>query len=235
MDNDDTPRPLRQQPDDAVTPGSGQARPKLVIDFVGGAVGYRLRQGGGLGHALARAAGFKRGNIPTVVDATAGLGRDAFLLATLGAQVTLFERSPQVHALLEEALARARAARPELAAIVQRMTLIKGDARDLLPHFRADVVLVDPMHPLRRSTALVKQEMRLLRELAGTDPDAARLTQAALCHARKRVVLKWPRHADALPGLPKPSHQILSSTVRYDVFMMPSSDTERSFVANVLS
>ena len=214
------------RPVDVVTPAAGHARPKLVIDFVGGTVGYRLRQGGGLGHALARAAGFKRGNIPTVIDATAGLGRDAFLLASLGAQVTLFERSPQVHALLEDALARARAARPEVAAIVRRMTLIPGDARALLPQFQADVVLVDPMHPPRRSTALVKQEMRLLRELAGTDPDADKLMQAALCHARKRVVLKWPRHAEALPGLLKPSHQILSNTVRYDVFMAPSSDPQ---------
>ncbi|MFN3656715.1 MAG: class I SAM-dependent methyltransferase [Pseudolabrys sp.] len=189
-----------------------------AIDFVGGAMGYRMRHGGARGSALARAVGIGRGHAPTVIDATAGLGRDAFLLASLGAEVTLIERSPQVHALLEEGLARAAEAGPEFAAIVARMRLVHGDARTLLPTMAADVILVDPMHPERKS-ALVKKEMRLLRTLVGPDPDALELMQAALAVARNRVVLKWPRHAPPLAGLPKPSHQILGKTVRYDVFM----------------
>ena len=61
----------------------------LVIDFVGGAVGHRSRAGGGRGQALPKAAGFTKGQTPTVIDATAGLGRDAFLLASLGGHVTV--------------------------------------------------------------------------------------------------------------------------------------------------
>ncbi len=100
------------------------------------------------------------------------------------------------------------------------MTLIHGDARDLLPGLRADVVIVDPMHPPRTNTAIVKKEMRLLRELVGTDPDALELMQAALAADCKRVVLKWPLRAPALEGLRKPSHVIAGKTVRYDVFMI---------------
>lgn len=192
----------------------------LICDFTGGAVGHRLRFGGGRGQALPKAAGFTKGHTPTVVDATAGLGRDAFLLASLGAQVTLLERSPEVHALLQDALARAEAAGGKFAEIVSRMTLVHGDAREILPTLTPEVVLVDPMHPPRKNTALVKKEMRLLRELVGEDPDALDLMRAALASATRRVVLKWPLRADPLPGLRAPSHQILGQSTRYDVFMI---------------
>lgn len=190
-----------------------------IFDLVGGAVGYRFRSGMFRKHALVRAAGIKGGENPTVVDATAGLGRDAFLLASIGAHVTLLERSPDVHELLRDSMAKASAAGPELAAVVGRMKLIFGDARKLLAELEADVVLVDPMHPVRKNTALVKKEMRLLKEVVGADSDASELMQAALAARCKRVVLKWPLRAPSLQGLRKPSHTITGRTVRYDVFM----------------
>ncbi|MEA2864923.1 MAG: rRNA (guanine1516-N2)-methyltransferase [Bradyrhizobium sp.] len=195
---------------------------ELVVDFVGGAVGHRFRSGA-RDHALLKATAVSKGHHPNVIDATAGLGRDSFLLASLGANVTLLERSAEVHALLERGLATARAAGPELAEIVSRMTLIHGDARDILPRLHADAVMVDPMHPARKKTALVKKEMRLLRQLVGTDPDVLDLMQAALACNCKRVVLKWPLRADPIPELRKPSYQILGKTVRYDVFAMASA------------
>jgi 16S rRNA (guanine1516-N2)-methyltransferase len=195
---------------------------ELVVDFVGGAVGHRFRSGA-RDHALLRATGVSKGHHPSVIDATAGLGRDSFLLASLGANVTLLERSADVHALLARGLETARAAGPELAEIVSRMTLIHGDARDILPRLQADAVMVDPMHPARRKTALVKKEMRLLRQLVGTDPDVLDLMQAALACNCKRVVLKWPLRADPIPELRKPSYQILGKTVRYDVFAVASA------------
>jgi 16S rRNA (guanine1516-N2)-methyltransferase len=196
---------------------------ELVVDFVGGAVGHRFRSGGGRDHALLKATGVSKGHHPTVIDATAGLGRDSFLLATLGAKVTLLERSAEVHDLLLRGLETARATAPELAEIVGRMTLIHGDAREILPGLQADVVMVDPMHPPRRKTALVKKEMRLLRLLVGTDPDVSELMQAALASSCRRVVLKWPLRADPIAGLRRPSYQIMGKTVRYDVFA-PSAD-----------
>jgi 16S rRNA (guanine1516-N2)-methyltransferase len=191
----------------------------LTLDFVGGALGHRLKFGGGRGQALPRAAGFTNGKTPSIVDATAGLGRDGFLLASLGASVTLVERSPEVYALLRDALERTRAAGPDFAEIVGRMTLVHGDAKDILPTLNPEVVLVDPMHPPRKNSALVKKEMRVLRNLVGADPDALDLMRVALACAQKRVVLKWPLRADPLPGLRPPSHQIVGKTTRYDVFM----------------
>ena len=193
---------------------------RLKVDFIGGAVGHRRRFGGGRGQALPKALGFRPGVTPNIVDATAGLGRDAFLLASLGATVTLIERNKEIQTLLEAAMDAAATESPELAAIIARMTLLKGDAREILPGLRPETVLIDPMHPPRGKTALVKNEMRLLRELVGTDPDCAELMRVALEITSKRIVLKWPRRADPIAGLRPPSHQIVGKSTRYDVFMM---------------
>ena len=108
----------------------------LRCDFVGGAVQHRLRFGGGRGQDLPKAAGFKPGINPHIIDATAGLGRDAFLLASLGATVTMIERSADMHALLLDGMARALDAGGVTAEIISRMTLIHGDAIQLLPDYR---------------------------------------------------------------------------------------------------
>lgn len=197
-------------------PVIGTPSQELVIDFVEGRIGHRNRSGGGRGEHLPRAAGFTKGNTPTVIDATAGLGRDAFLLASLGAHVTLIERSPEVHKLLEQGLATAQ---PQFPDVIARMTLLHGDAKHLLANLTADVVIADPMHPVRKKSSLVKKEMRVLRQLVGDDPDSLELMRVALATARKRVVLKWPLHGIPLEGLPAPSHQIIGKTTRYDVFM----------------
>ncbi len=191
----------------------------LICDFVGGAVGHRLRFGGGRGQALPKAAGFTKGQTPSVVDATAGLGRDAFLLASLGAEVVLIERCAEVHAVLADGLKRAAAAGTPYSEIVERMTLVHGKSHDELRHYNPDVVLVDPMHPPRGNSALVKKEMRQLRALVGADPDALELMEVALATAQKRVVLKWPLRAAPMPGLRPCSHQIVGKSTRYDVFM----------------
>lgn len=192
----------------------------LIVDFVGGAVGHRFRSGGGRGQALPKAIGMKGGKSPSVVDATAGLGRDAFLLASLGSEVTLIERSPEMHGLLADGMNRALQAGGEIAEVINRMTLLQGDAKDLLPTMSPDAVLVDPMHPARRKSALVKSEMRQIREIVGTDDDALDLMKVALASARKRVVLKWPLRADPMSDIPAPSHQITGKSTRYDVFMI---------------
>jgi len=164
--------------------------------------------------------GMRGGKTPKVVDATAGLGRDAFLLASLGAEVTLIERSLEMFNLLNDGISRARDAGGDVAEVIARMTLIHGDAKDLLPDLSPEVVLVDPMHPPRKKSALVKNEMRQIREVVGTDEDSLELMQVALSTASNRVVLKWPLRADPMDGIGPCSHQILGKSTRYDVFMI---------------
>lgn len=202
--------------------GSNPAGP-VYADFAMGAVAHRRRFGGGRNQPLARAVGLKRGAAPSVVDATAGLGRDAFVLACLGCVVRLVERSPLIAALLRDGLERA-ARIPDLGPLVAgRLSLVMADGRDYLRKLtdeqRPDVVYLDPMYPLRRKAALAGKEMRLLRCLAGDDTDAPELLAAALANARRRVVVKRPRRAPSLVG-PRPSFQIATINTRFDVYSL---------------
>lgn len=193
----------------------------VYAEFVTGQAGHRRRFGGGRGQPLARAVGLKGGATPRVLDATAGLGRDGFVLACLGCTVTLVERSPVVAALLRDGLERAKAD-PGIGALVrERLHLEMADAAAYLQNpggERPDVVFLDPMYPHRDKSALVKKDMRLLRAVVGDDQDAPRLLAAALARARQRVVVKRPRPAAPLEG-PPPTMAIQGENTRYDVYV----------------
>lgn len=187
----------------------------VYVDFVGGALGYRRRYGGGRKQPLAKAIGLKDGT--TVLDATAGLGRDAFILAHLGCHVQMIERSPVVAALLYNGLQRAQQDAKIGALIEERLQLIHHDAQNWLLQLSEppDVIYLDPMYPHRKKSALVKKEMRLFRAVVGDDLDAPALLKAALVCARRRVVVKRPKWA---PSLDEPSFCIESEKTRFDVY-----------------
>jgi len=189
------------------------------VDFVEGAVAHRRLFGGGSGQMIAKAVGVQSGVRPQVLDATAGLGRDAFVLASLGCNMTLIERQPLIAALLEDGLARARQS-AEVAPIVAQMRLLQGNAIELLEAWTdapPQVIYLDPMFPHRDKSALVKKEMRLFRPLVGDDLDAPALLAAALTLASHRVVVKRPRKAPCIEG-GKPSYVLEGKSSRYDIY-----------------
>lgn len=200
--------------------GPGDVGP-VYADFVGG-----LRRYGRPGKAvrrqpLARAVGADRGGV-AVVDATAGLGRDAFQLAALGCRVTAVERSAVVAALLQDGLRRARQVPLYEDTVAERLRVVAGDAREVLAGLnegeRPGVVYLDPMYPVDpRASALVKKEMRVLRRLVGDDEDAGGLLEVALVTAQRRVVVKRMLHAPALG--PEPSLSYKGKIARYDVYL----------------
>lgn len=194
----------------------------VYVDMVEGKAGYRLRSQEGRKQPLGRAIGLKPGYHPRVIDGTAGLGRDGLILATLGCQVTMIERSPIVAALLHDGLDRA-SHDPSVGPIVrERIRLVQADTASYLTQLtgdqRPDVVYLDPMYPHRNKTALVKKEMRAFRAIVGEDPDAGAMLQAALQCALRRVAVKRPKGAEALPG-PKPSATVESPNTRYDIYL----------------
>lgn len=211
--------------DDGVSVRSGGPKAMLVrCDFVYGALAHRRRFGGGRGQAIARAIGIKGGRTLAVADLTAGLGRDGFVLATLGARVWMMERHPVVAALLADGLARAALAAqddPALQAILARLTQVTGDGRGWLRQLavseRPDVIYLDPMFPERSKSARVKKEMVVLQELVGADDDADQLLSEALTCARYRVVVKRPRLAPVL-GTVRPGYSLEGKSTRYDIY-----------------
>lgn len=204
-----------------------QGKSRIQVDFVSGANHHRRLHGGGRGQLLAKAIGLKSGNkIPFVLDATAGLGRDAFVLATLGCPVHLYERSGVVHQLLQDGLLRARATDDRaISDIVFRMQLDNDNAISVLsrlpPEKCPDVIYLDPMFPDRRKTAAVKKDMAVFHALLEGDGDADALLEIALEKAVCRVVVKRPRHAPCLAGK-KPSITMEGESTRFDIYALRS-------------
>ena len=202
---------------------TGRKRPGPVkADFTGGAVAHRRQFGGGTGQLIAKACGIKAGIRPSILDATAGLGRDAFVLASLGCRVHMLERSPVVHALLAAGLEQAHGD-AELDEILQRMSLEQADGRRWLEQCPADqapdLVYLDPMFPHTDKKALVKKEMLAFRELVGYDSDDRELLAAALKVARYRVVVKRARKAPTIEG-PAPTYTVDGKSSRYDIYAL---------------
>ena len=196
-----------------------QAPGPVRVDFVEGQAAHRRQFGGGNGQMIAKAVGIAQGVRPVVLDATAGLGKDAFVLASLGCHMTLIERQPLVAALLEDGLARARADE-QVGPIVARMRLLTGNAIECMRAWEGEppqVIYLDPMFPHRDKSALVKKEMRVFRPLVGDDLDAPALLEAALALATHRVVVKRPRKAPIIDG-PNPSHGLEGKSSRYDIY-----------------
>ena len=198
----------------------------ICVDFSTGKSRHRRNYGGGKNQALGKAVGLnKKANI-TVVDATAGLGKDAFVLACLGCHVTMLERSPIVAALLEDGLARAQSDE-EICSIISQLKLFNVDSTDYLnssllisdQEKLPDVIYLDPMYPERKKTAKVKKEMQVLQQMLGSSPEINDLLLVALKVAKNRVVVKRPKGATSLSNI-APTHCIESKKTRYDIYMI---------------
>lgn len=200
----------------------------VCIDFLEGKTRHRRLYGGGKGQDLAKAIGIKKIPNANVIDATAGLGRDAFVLASIGCHVTLLERNPVIYSLLENALERVENSDDQqVKDICSRMLLINENASEYFLAQKeadyADVIYLDPMFPLRKKTAKVKKEMSYFHDIVGEDQDSDSLLKLAINSAHKRIVVKRPRLAEVLAGL-KAQFSITGKSTRYDVYLPNKSD-----------
>ena len=190
----------------------------LAAGFDSGTLGYRLER---VQHEmLVRAMGGAGDADKPVVDATAGLGRDAALLAMAGYPVTMLERQPLIHAMLEDALGRLG---HQNAPLLQQLRLLQAESAAYLASHPNSChgVYLDPMFPERNKSAAVKKNLRWLQTLAEQPLDQSEeeiLLNAALTAATKKVVVKRPLRAPCLAGR-KPGHALTGKAVRFDVYV----------------
>ncbi len=185
----------------------------LSVTFSDGKQGYRLTPERVRHERLIKALGKPREQTRTVLDATAGLGRDAALIAMAGFPVLLAERSPILHAMLADGLRRAPT---ELAAVMQLLPCAGADAHSMPP---LHAVYLDPMFPSREKSAAVKKDLQWLQQLAAY-PDhheEVMLLEWALGLDPQRVVVKRPGKAEPLAKR-RPHHQIAGKAIRFDVY-----------------
>ena len=128
-----------------------------------------------------------------------------------------------MHALLADGIERA-SQDDVLLPLAERIELMAGDAARAIPTLAEApmVVLIDPMFPDRKSSAMVRKEMRLVRRVVGDDDDAPALLDVALCHATDRVVVRRPRGAHPLPHDRSPDLTVGGRRTRFDVYLTRS-------------
>lgn len=180
--------------------------------------GLRRRLLAGRRQLLGRAVGLHQRSGLRILDATAGLGRDAMLLASLGAEVDACERHDQVY----ERLCATAARLPARAR--GRLRLHHADSLQLMTGQQWDVVYLDPMYTPTGKAALPQAAAQQLRALVGADDDADALLAPARAAAQRRVVVKRALRAPVLAAT-SPMEQLRGNSVRFDIYAPATRDT----------
>ncbi|HKY69778.1 MAG TPA: class I SAM-dependent methyltransferase [Gammaproteobacteria bacterium] len=199
----------------------------LIVDFTKGRLGYRCHPKRAHHEPLAKAIGLKPNYYPTIIDTTAGLGQDAFILASLGCAVFCLEREHKVATVLKNAISHAQL-NETLAPIAKRIHCIEGDSIDYLANLKPleypDVIYCDPMFEPRSKSAKVKKGMQWLQATVPFTRDAKTLGMLALEIAKDRVIIKRHRKAPNLLGTP--TFSIEGRQCRFDIYQIPPHKEE---------
>ena len=187
------------------------------IDFLSNEITRRKNQLG-LNQEITKAIGIKKDYKPAVLDTTAGLGRDSFMLASLGCNITMLERNPVIFLLLQNGLNIAKG-NEEIRTIIEKMTLVNANSIDFLKNDleNFDVIYIDPMFPKSKKSRLVKKDMQIFREIVGDDLDSSELLKLALKQKVKRIVVKRMINSENIANI-KPNFEIKGKTTRFDVY-----------------
>lgn len=213
--------------DDEVLFWQDEAKQKLNVDFASPKQLWRFSKLNKAQEPLLRAFKWKNGEMQSLWDLTAGLGRDGGLLAYSGFNVMLFERNPTLQILLSESI---HALKNELPEMAERIALNRVNSIEYLAMALADSSIhlpnncyLDPMYPHRKKSALVKLDLRMVRDLVGDDPDSTELLKLAIELLKtgrdlERVVVKRPAKSEYLGDL-KPNYSVDAPNTRMDVYI----------------
>mgnify|MGYP002606828410 FL=1 len=154
------------------------------------------------------------------IDATAGMGEDAFLLAAQGYEVTLYEQNPVVAALLKDAIRRAKK-NQILKDIAGRMKVVEADSVESMSKLLdpVDVIYLDPMFPARQKSSLINKKLQLIQKLEPPCSEETDLFDAALKVGPSRIIVKRPLKSEYLAGR-EPSYTLKGKAIRYDCYVL---------------
>ena len=154
------------------------------------------------------------------IDATAGMGEDAFLLAAQGYEVTLYEQNPVVAALLKDAIRRAKK-NQILKDIAGRMKVVEADSVECMSKLLdpVDVIYLDPMFPARQKSSLINKKLQLIQKLEPPCSEETDLFDAALKVGPSRIIVKRPLKSEYLAGR-EPSYTLKGKAIRYDCYVL---------------
>lgn len=155
---------------------------------------------------------------PRAIDATAGMGEDAFIIAANGYDVTLHEQNPVIALLLKDAIRRAKR-QPALKDIVSRMHVVEGDSVEILSKRLdpVDLIYLDPMFPGRQKSGLIGKKLQLIQKMESPCSEESELFDAAISAGPSKIVVKRPLKAPFLAEK-KPNYSLEGKAIRYDCY-----------------
>ena len=192
----------------------------LFIDFNNGEMLNRINPKAKKCTVIKAVEGRSKENLK-ILDATAGLGRDTFTLASRGHSVIAIEKDIYIFLLLNNALELAKKS-SNLKNIADRITLINQDSNKYIQTTdeKFDCIYIDPMFPPRKKSAKVKQSMQILHEIAYNDETSNNqiLDNIIKSKKTKKAVVKRPINSTFLADK-KPSSQIKGKINRFDIYV----------------
>lgn len=192
-------------------------------DFANPSLIHRIKYGGGGRQAIAKAIHSKNKKNLNIIDATAGLGTDTLVLASLNCQVYAIERNIKIADLLKKRLLAAKH-HVFLASFIKNITIITGDSRSIIPkiiqhnQFIPDVIYLDPMFPTKKKTAAPNKQIQLLQSIIHEEPCEEELLTICLNYNRSRIVVKRPRISAYLKNI-KPNFSLIGKANRFDIYL----------------
>ncbi len=149
-----------------------------------------------------------------IFDLTAGLGKDALIMANYGYTVIMVERHPILATILYYALNYKIIPKANL-------TLIYGDALEFLINNQVlpDIIYLDPMFNTKNKSR-AKKDMQLVQSLMNNQLDnMTEIFNLAKIVAKKNILVKRDdKEAPLVENVPV-SYVKLGKTIRYDVYL----------------
>lgn len=146
----------------------------------------------------------------SILDCTGGFGKDAFLLDSMGHDVTMLENSPIVSLLLKNALDKIND---------HNINLFFGNAYDFISHSneKYDYIYFDFMFEKLKNTSPSTKDIETLKKISFKNNDKNQLIKIAKKKINKYVVVKEP--TNSISGLIKPNHTYKSKLLMYNIYI----------------
>ncbi len=160
-----------------------------------------------------------------ILDATAGLCRDALRMAHWGHTVCACERDPSLAQLLLQCFEEAKSD-PFYSKWIQRLLVVSTSTEEFLlthPDAAFDVVVIDAMFPDEKRKGLPKKNIQELKALLKNDKDNAEeifsfCWKYTWALPPKKILVKRPLKAPPFKGI-KASHEYKGRSHRWDLYL----------------
>ncbi|USS94121.1 class I SAM-dependent methyltransferase [Buchnera aphidicola] len=190
----------------------------FTINFLSGKNNFR-RKYNRKKELIIKAVKIKNSKKTIILDATAGLGKDSFILASSGYKIFMIEKNKIIYQLLKNGLKRLYKNMEINMWIKKKMILFHDDSLNFFKHTKIipDVIYLDPMF-LNKKKTLPKKDMSILKILVSKQKITKNLLKKSIKFTKKKVVVKRPIKAPYLENI-KPTYIIYGTKYRFDIYL----------------